>query len=193
MFSECILVDRRRSDHELEEGNMILWANRIMLPCPSSWSDLHLSTSIHSLNIQASYQVIICLFGALADQQYAISIGWWAHRIMLPSSSSWSDLHWSARIHSLNIQASYQVMISLFGALADQQYAIYCINWLVGAHRIMLPSSSSWSDLHPSARIHSLNIQASYQVIISLFRALADQQYIERCSSTQRCKPGVLT
>ena len=39
-----------------------------------------------------------------------------AGRIILSCSTSWSDLHWSAGIHTLSVQASYQVLIDALWA-----------------------------------------------------------------------------
>ena len=124
--------------------NWLVGAGKIMLPCTSSWPNLHWSTGIHPLNMQTSYQVIVTLFRAWVSlgSIYSINWLWGTNMIMFPCSSSWSDLHWSTGIHRLNIWSSNPDIISLFGALTGLKFTIYSMNWVLGTNRIILPCPS---------------------------------------------------
>jgi len=87
------------------------------------------------------------------------------------------ELCWSTAIDLASVQASHQVIISVFRSLVDLNSVIYSINWLVGANKIIFPCSRSGCILCWSRGMNLLNIQASHQVIIWLFGALVDLKY----------------
>ena len=92
-------------------------AGGIILSCATSWSNLHQSTGIHSVNVMALFQVLILLFrglGNLISDMESLTHPTQAGRIILSCSTSWSDLHRSTRIHCVNVMALCHVLIWLF-------------------------------------------------------------------------------